>query len=102
MTASLVIDILGAVNQRQPNEPVLFHSDRARRYTLVAFRQFLGPHNLVAFYSKRDGPLILLKKFLFQPSLISKTEIITDVSIRTIKCCPLIKNENNFIKSNFL
>ena len=57
MTASLVIDTLAiALNQRQPNEPVLFHSDRGSQYTSVAFRQFIDAHNLIASYSKPGYP----------------------------------------------
>lgn len=57
MTASLVIETLDhALIQRQPNEPVLFHSDRGTQYTSVAFRQFLDTHNLVASYSKPGYP----------------------------------------------
>lgn len=62
MIASLVIDTLDiALNQRQPNESVLFHSDRGSQYTSVAFRQFLDTHNLVAFYSKPGYPLHALQ-----------------------------------------
>lgn len=57
MTTSLVIDTLSnALTQRQPNESVLFHSDRGSQYTSVAFRQFLDVHNLVPSYSKPGYP----------------------------------------------
>ena len=57
MTASLVIDTLAiALKQKQPNEPVLFHSDQGCQYTSVAFRQFLDAHNLVAAYFKPGYP----------------------------------------------
>lgn len=57
MEASLVLETLEtAVNQRNPKEPVLFHTDRGSQYCATSVRQFLDTHNLVPSYSKAAYP----------------------------------------------
>lgn len=56
MTASLDT----ALSQRNPNQPLLFHSGRGSQYTSVAFRQFLDTYNIVEI--AENTPFLLINK----------------------------------------
>ena len=57
MTSKLVIDTLdSALKTRNPQNPVLFHSDQGVQYTSELTRKFCDEHNLVQSFSAKAHP----------------------------------------------